>query len=360
MPGTFLKIFLAMLLPLATGYGQAAAPPSAASKSGADKQQWRYFRGGYLGVDIRDIAVERAAALGLQNSRGVEITMVDQDAPAAQAGLKEHDVILSFNGMPVQNVATLRHMIVQSPPGRTVTLGISRDGQPMTVKVQLAQHKHYAMVPGRSVRLDMPKVQMPDIEMPRFSMLQFSWLNGLLLEDITPQLGEFFGVKDGQGVLVRSVNKGSPAAAAGLKAGDVIIKANNERITCTSDWARVMHERRGDTVVLGIVRDKHEQTVSLKLPERKTSDATIHIEVPDISGYLDELSSLMRDLQPQIERSVRVAQADLERFVRNQQDVFEEMQRRMRRSERERERERRRGEQPQVPHPIAVEPAQEL
>lgn len=354
MRSTFLNTSVLLLALLATAYGQAAGPAPASPKP-AETPQWRYLRGGYLGVEIRDIAVERASALNSHSPHGVEVTMVDQDAPAAKAGLREHDIILTFNGAPVQNVATLRHMIVATPPGRTVALGISRDGQPMTLKAQLARHKHYAVVPGRSVRLDMPPVQMPEIEMPRFTMLQFSWLNGLLLEDITPQLGEFFGVKDGQGVLVRSVSKGSPAAAAGLKAGDIITKAGNERITCTSDWARLMHEHSGDTVVLGIVRDKREQSVSLKLPERKTSDKSIPIEIPDISGYLDQLSRLMRDLHPHIEQSVQTAQADMEEFFRHQQDVFDQMQRQIERSQRER---KQRSQQP--PEPISTQPPRQL
>ena len=67
--------------------------------------------------------------------------MVDQDAPAGKAGLKEHDVILSLNGTAVDSAAQLRRMIKETPSGRVVSLGISRDGQPMTIKVQLADRK---------------------------------------------------------------------------------------------------------------------------------------------------------------------------------------------------------------------------
>src|SRR5437899_10129323 len=80
------------------------------------------------------------AALKLKDERGVEITMVDQDAPAGKAGLKEHDVILEFNGTVVESEEQLRRMIREVPPGRTVSLGISRDGNPMKMSVQLAAH----------------------------------------------------------------------------------------------------------------------------------------------------------------------------------------------------------------------------
>src|SRR6266567_4031513 len=94
----------------------------------------------YLGVDIRDVSADRVSALKLKEERGVEITMVDQDAPAGKAGLKEHDVILEFNGAAVESEEQLRRMIREVPPGRTVTLGISRDGSPMKMSVKLAAH----------------------------------------------------------------------------------------------------------------------------------------------------------------------------------------------------------------------------
>src|SRR2546429_6301733 len=96
--------------------------------------------GSYLGVDISDVTSERLAALKLKDERGVEVTMVDQDAPAGKAGLKEHDVILEFNGTAVESEEQIRRLIREVPPGRTVTLGTSRDGNPMKIRVQLADH----------------------------------------------------------------------------------------------------------------------------------------------------------------------------------------------------------------------------
>src|SRR6476661_534528 len=95
----------------------------------------------YLGVDIADITTERLSALKLKEEKGVEVTMVDQDAPAGKAGIKEHDVILTMNGTAIESGAQLRRMIHETPPGRVVTLGISRDGQSMTLKAQLADRK---------------------------------------------------------------------------------------------------------------------------------------------------------------------------------------------------------------------------
>jgi len=92
----------------------------------------------YLGIDTQDVTPQRMAPLKLKEERGVEVLTVDQDAPAGKAGLKEHDVILEFNGTRVEGVENLRRMIHEVPPGRTATLWVSRDGKPMTFKVQLA------------------------------------------------------------------------------------------------------------------------------------------------------------------------------------------------------------------------------
>src|ERR1700690_4135251 len=122
----------------------------------------------YLGVDIADVTTERLSALKLKEEKGVEVTMVDQDAPAGKAGIKEHDVILTMNGTLIESGAQLRRMIHEIPPGRVVSFGLSRDGQPVTIKVQLAdKHSEFAMVrpKAKELRFEMPNMPaMPEID----------------------------------------------------------------------------------------------------------------------------------------------------------------------------------------------------
>jgi len=87
--------------------------------------------------------------------------------------------------------------------------------------------------------------------------------------DLTPQLGDFFGARNGEGVLVRSIEKGSAAEAAGLKAGDVIVRVENERITDRGDWKTALRNHRRGKVSVGIIRDKKEQTISITIAEPK-------------------------------------------------------------------------------------------
>src|SRR5271165_3262370 len=137
-----------VMLPLLLSFSHAAQKMSVDSPG----QPWVFSSedsstSSYLGVDIADITTDRLNALKLKEEKGVEVTMVDQDAPAGKAGIKEHDVILSMNGTPIESGAQLRRMIHEMPPGRVVAFGLSRDGQPVAVKVQLAdKHKEFSFV----------------------------------------------------------------------------------------------------------------------------------------------------------------------------------------------------------------------
>ncbi len=95
--------------------------------------------------------------------------------------------------------------------------------------------------------------------------------SGLMVENITPQLGEFFGVKNGNGVLVRSVEKGSRAEKAGFRAGDVIVKVNDQAVHDTSDFTHAVKSRSGNSVSVAVMREKREQNLNLALPEHKDS-----------------------------------------------------------------------------------------
>jgi serine protease Do len=230
----------------------------------------------YLGVDISDVTTERLSALKLKEEKGVEVTMVDQDAPAGKAGIKEHDVILTMNGTTIESGAQLRRMIHEMPPGRVVSFGLSRDGQPVTIKVQLAdKHSEFAMVHPKSkeFHFEMPNMPpMPEIDFPSINVVVTqSERSGVMVENITQQLGEFFGVKNGNGVLVRNVEKGSRAEKAGFRAGDVIIKINDQAVHDTSDFAHAVKSRSGNSVSVGVIREKKEQNLNLTLPDRKES-----------------------------------------------------------------------------------------
>jgi serine protease Do len=274
----------------------------------------------YLGVDTRDITPDRLGDLKLKEEKGVEVTMVDQDAPAGKAGLKEHDVILTVNGAEVESVEQLRRMIRETPPGRVVALGLSRDGQPMTIKVQLADRKNsYAYSysgKGKDFHFVMPAIPpippMPDIDIDipvSIVVVHSSARSGLMVENLTPQLGDFFGSKNGQGVLVRSVEKGSRADKAGFRAGDVIVKINGESIHDSSDFSHALRSRKDNTASVGVIRDKKEVNITITLPDRKQSELEREsLLTPEIDAETrEELSQLrpkLAQIQPEMEATI--------------------------------------------------------
>jgi serine protease Do len=277
----------------------------------------------YLGVDTRDVTADRLGPLQLKEESGVEVTMVDEDAPAGKAGLKERDVILSINGAPVESVEQLRRMIREIPAGRVISIGVSRNGQALTLKAQLANRKGFGPEAGE-FKFTMPTVAMPpippmppmpDIDMPvSIVVVHSSMRTGLMVENLTSQLADFFGAKGGKGILVRSVEKGSSAEKAGFHAGDVIVRVNDETVNDAGDFSHALRNGKDNTAKVGILRDKREQTITLQLPERKQSDFFEEsFGLPQVKAETERQLSVM-DLQlAQIKPQVELAARELER-----------------------------------------------
>ena len=342
VPAVVVRLFLA------TAYGEQLCSQEPFSETFGYSSE-DFGGGAYLGVDTRDITPDRLSELKLKEEHGVEVTMVDQDAPAGKAGLKERDVILNLNGSQVESVEQLRRMIHEIPPGRVVTLGISRDGQAMTLKAQLADRKKtFAMAPGKAFAFSMPGIPsipavpampllpaMPEMDAPvSIVVVHSSTRSGLMVENLTPQLGDFFGAKDGRGVLVRSVEKGSRAEKAGFRAGDVIVKVNGESISDSGDFTHAMHVRKSSSVNVSIIREKREQNLTLPLPERNQSEVLDEsLEAPEIDVdaemELSDAQSEVARVMPELQQMVVEVKPDLEEATReirsHQEQLREEM-----------------------------------
>jgi serine protease Do len=289
--------------------------------------------GSYLGVDTEDVTSDRVGPLHLKEERGVEVTMVDQDAPAGKAGIKEHDVILSINDQQVQSVEQLRRLIHEIPAGRTITIGISRDGQPVTLHAQLAERNkmpdmnmNFHFNPALPV-VHVPQINISEFDVPNIVVVHAPRSTGMMLENLTPQLGEFFGVKGSNGVLVRSVEKGSRADQAGVRAGDVIVKINGSAVNDCSDFSRLVRSRTSGKTPVVVMRDRKEQTITLTLPEPKRTGsldsrdcgavegadcAELKTET-EIAAIMPEVTADMKRLQPQLEKMKKEFAKEMER-----------------------------------------------
>ncbi len=268
-------------------------PPRVASES----------RAAYLGIDTHDVTPEIAAQMHLPNDQGVEVAMVDQDAPAGKAGLKERDVIVKFDGKSVGDPFELRNLIRKTTPNSTVTLGIYRDGKPMDIQVKLAAR------PQWNGHIVIPKITippMPEIDVP--AVIMGSRRSGLTVEPITRQMAEAFGSKEGHGVMIRSVEKNSPAELAGFRAGDLIVRVGSEIIDDINDWNQSIRQLQGGKATVTVIRDKREQNLTLALPEKRSQGSAVYYPGEDID--LSGLQAQLAQIGPQVEKSVAEAQKE--------------------------------------------------
>lgn len=226
--------------------------------------------GSYLGVGVADVNTERVKALKLKEERGVEITSVETDSPAAKAGLKTHDVVLDYNGQRVEGTEQFMRMVRETPAERQVRLAISRDGATQTLTATIGRRKGYGALTLPNEKLQRAQEQLQNLymRMPDIPRPNMSWRSGMLgveAESLTDQLAEFFGVKEG--VLVRSVIKDSAAAKAGLKAGDVITKVDDTKVTTPREITSAIRAKK--TLPLTVIRNHKEMTVSVTLEESR-------------------------------------------------------------------------------------------
>ena len=248
---------------------------------------------GYLGVDVTDIDAGKAQSLKLKEPHGALITLIDHDAPAGQAGLKVNDVVLAIDGQSVGGAEQLRRMLRQIPPGRKINLEISRDGSVQTMEVQLADRRAMeksiwskigadveSIVPSRlggsagsTPAMDMMSGDNTAVPSSRFHVPFFaSTLDvGALVEPLTSQMAEYMGVKSG--LMVKQVAQKSEAAAAGLRAFDVILKVGADSMATSADWARALRSNRDKPVQVTILRDKKQQKLTLQVDSKHHGDA---------------------------------------------------------------------------------------
>ncbi len=220
--------------------------------------------GSYIGVMMQEVDSERAKALKLHEEGGVEITVIEQDSPAEKAGLKVGDVVLKYNGQRVEGMQQFARMVHETPAWRDVKIEISRAGVAQTVIVKVAQRKTQHMEMGEAPQ--MPErfdIHIPD--MPRGFMTLRSSVLGVEAESIDGQLAQYFGVKDG--VLVRSVLKGSAAEKAGIRAGDVIVKIDDARVATPADISGRLRTLHGKAASVVVMRDHKELTVSVSISD---------------------------------------------------------------------------------------------
>lgn len=262
-----MKGLFSFVLLFAAGFGVRAQDFQ--SPGGPQVYEYHTLSGGsYLGVNLAEIDADRARDLKLKEPAGVEITRVEEGSPADKAGLKPNDVVLEYNGQPVEGMEQFGRLVRETPPGREAKLLVSRNGATQTIIATVAARKVRAF--GGNVKdffPEMPEIHMPD--MPQMFTMSRSPMLGVEAEALGQQLAAYFGVKDG--VLVRSVLKDSAAEKAGMKAGDVITKVDGNTVTSPNELSNAVRTASSKkTFALQLMRDHKELTVNVTVDDGRS------------------------------------------------------------------------------------------
>jgi serine protease Do len=266
---------------------------------------------GYLGVEIEEVSREAVGRLRLREERGALITSVTADTAAAKAGLQKDDVIVRWNAEPVESTGELRRHIEETPAGRTVKLGVLRNGSEMDVSVTLGDigeyyRNYYGRVrvrpaaPIAPVAPGAPLVRVtpaplariaPAVPPARFApraataarvYAGYGYRLGISLQSMSPQLAEYFGLKDRNGALVTFVHPDSAAARAGIKAGDVILSVGGETVDNPGRFVHALRDKSEGAVEITVMRDRQERKLTVQLEKGKQSQLWLSDEDADV------------------------------------------------------------------------------
>ncbi len=199
---------------------------------------------GYLGVSVQRVTPDLAKGFKLAEARGALVASVAEGAPAARAGVKAGDVITEYDGRQVVRSDDLPRAVAETPIGREVPLTVVRDGRPIALHATIAKlaapEERPAEASGK------PKL-------------------GLTLQTVTPNLAQELGLPVREGVLVRGIEDGSPAASAGLRSGDVIAEVDRRPVKTVNDLQRMLTQRQaGAPLLLFVHRGNGELYVALE------------------------------------------------------------------------------------------------
>ncbi len=268
--------------------------------------------GGYLGVQTTEVDKDNLTKYGLSSVRGVAVEKVMENSPAAAAGILANDVIVRINNDEVTSTRKLTRLISEIAPDHQVTVTVLRGGREQQIAATLGKRPTPKFGDG-NFTFSIPEFKGKVMELPELKGLEeklknlpkgegphvftvpdgegksFVWragegrMIGIGVTALTKQLAEHFKVDSG--VMINSVRENSPAAKAGLKAGDIITELDGKAVKGDFDLIRGINERKEGDVQLTIVRDGRRQTISVT-PEKSKESGFMFRTDGDESGMI--------------------------------------------------------------------------
>jgi serine protease Do len=203
---------------------------------------------GFLGIGIQDLSDALATQFNVHDTKGALVSQVTNESPAGKAGLKAGDVIVNYDGKPVDNTRDLRKLVASTAPDHKVPVEVMRDGKEMKLDVTVGK------MPAKELAAATKEGTQPS------SAGQL----GLRVEPLSSELAKQFGYEGEHGVLIRSVDPGSPAALADLQPGDLITEANRQSVASVDELKNALGKSK-DSALLLIKRKDASMYVSLKI-----------------------------------------------------------------------------------------------
>jgi len=190
---------------------------------------------GWLGVMIQPVTQEIAKSFALEEATGTLVGDVLKGGPAEKAGIGRGDVIVSFDGKPIDGPNTLRNIVAQTKVGKNVSVVVIREGKEKTIHVTVGEKEA-----GMQASAPIPS--------------SASAKSGLTVQDLTPEIAKQLGYKDAEGVVVSDIESGSPAYEAGLRRGDLIKEVNRQPVKSLVDYNEAMSAVEEDESFLLLVK----------------------------------------------------------------------------------------------------------
>jgi serine protease Do len=202
---------------------------------------------GWLGVMIQQVTNELAESFNLERPIGALVGQVVSDSPAAKAGLKAGDVIITYNGREVSQMTMLPAMVANTKVGTKAKIELIRDGKKMTITVEIG-------------RMDEDEAVVAGTETGTSKKL------GMTVQELTPKLAESLGIDKAEGVIVTDVDPDSSAVEAGIRRGDIILEINREKVGSVAAYHKVLQDTEGkNSILLLIQRDQNTRFVVIEM-----------------------------------------------------------------------------------------------
>jgi len=230
---------------------------ASASRSSAEIKVYHHPHRTWLGVSIRDLTEQIVKEKKLGIDEGAFVSEVVDDSPAEEAGIQEGDIIVKFDGRDIDDADDLVRAVRKTESGKTVEVVVNRDGKKVKLQATLEEKPR----PRRAFRF-----RTRVLPIPRY--FAGTQLAGMELQELNKQLGKYFGTPHGRGVLVTEVEEESAAAEAGFKAGDVIVKVEEERVKDIEDiWDGLEDVDEDDKAKFELIRRGKRLTLEVEVGE---------------------------------------------------------------------------------------------